>query len=318
MTGRGKSAVKYEKDNIIEGRVIRRSTRLLPESLKKNLKTEELQIKNKELDISSLPLINFAGKIYYATDFEGCAILCDQVIERINKFATDIVPIGFDLEWPFSFQTGSGKTALAQVCVSEKTCHLFHIYNFKKLPASFILLLSHPKVRLVGVNIKNDCWKLSRDFPEFPAQKVVENNCIDCGPFYNRVYNRSCRWSLQRLTACLLDKQISKDAKVRTSRWHILPLNDEQKSYAATDAYVSLLLYLTIQKKAEEIERSKIDSESKDQDAVIKDEIKEENEQETDCLSGELSESFNEPFEETSLMDCDNFLPQDNDKDSKN
>lgn len=123
---------------------------------------------------------------------------------------------------------------------------------------------------------------------------------------------------MQRLTACLLDKQISKDAKVRTSRWHILPLNDEQKSYAATDAYVSLLLYLTIQKKAEEIERSKIDSESKDQDAVIKDEIKEENEQETDCLSGELSESFNEPFEETSLMDCDNFLPQDNDKDSKN
>lgn len=71
-------------------------------------------------------------------------------IEKYDK----IVPIGFDLEWPFSFQTGSGKTALAQICFSENICYLLHIYSLKKLPAAFVVLLSHPKVRLVGVNIK--------------------------------------------------------------------------------------------------------------------------------------------------------------------
>ncbi|CAD6215662.1 GSCOCG00000474001-RA-CDS [Cotesia congregata] len=306
MSRQTKSTVKYEKDNIIEGRVIRRSVRLLPESQQKKLLNEELK-NNREADISSLPPIHFTGKIYYATDFEGCANICDQVIERINKFAKDIVPIGFDLEWPFSFQTGSGKTALAQVCVSEQTCHLFHIYNLKKLPASFILLLSHPKVRLVGVNIKNDCWKLGRDFPEFPAQIVVENNCIDCGPFCNKIYNRSGRWSLQRLTAYLLEKQISKDAKVRNSKWHILPLSDAQKSYAATDAYVSLLLHLTIQKKAEEIERLNITDQSDVQgDAVIKED--EAGQEFKENLPADLSESFEEPFEEQNcLIDHDNL-----------
>ncbi|XP_074116102.1 WRN RecQ like helicase [Cotesia typhae] len=300
MSRQTKSTAKYEKDNIIEGRIIRRSARLLPESQQKKLLNEEL--KNKEVDISSLPPIHFTGKIYYVTDFEGCANICDQVIERINKFAKDIVPIGFDLEWPFSFQTGSGKTALAQTCVSEQTCHLFHIYNLKKLPASFILLLSHPKVRLVGVNIKNDCWKLGRDFPEFPAQKVVENNCIDCGPFCNKIYNRSGRWSLQRLTAYLLEKQISKDAKVRNSKWHILPLSDAQKSYAATDAYVSLLLHLTIQ-KAEEIERLKITDQPDVQgDAVIKEDVAEQKLKEN--LPADLSESFEE---QNCLIDHDNL-----------
>lgn len=49
--------------------------------------------------------------------------------------------------------------------------------------------------------IYSDIWKLGRDFKEFPAQKVVENNCLDSGPFANRVLNRSCRWSLEKLTA---------------------------------------------------------------------------------------------------------------------
>ena len=52
--------------------------------------------------------------------------------------------------------------------------------------------------------IYSDIWKLGRDFKEFPAQKVVENNCVDSGTFANRVLNRSCRWSLEKLTAYLV------------------------------------------------------------------------------------------------------------------
>ena len=73
---------------------------------------------------------------------------------RIDGSEEEVVPIGFDLEWPFSFQTGSGKTALAQICLSKELCYLFHIYKMSKLPTPFMSLLSHPKVKLVGVNIK--------------------------------------------------------------------------------------------------------------------------------------------------------------------
>ena len=76
--------------------------------------------------------------------------------QRIDKCCTEeIVPIGFDLEWPviYSHGTSTSKTALAQLCISPRTCHLFHIYNVTKLPVAFVQLLSHPKVKLVGVNV---------------------------------------------------------------------------------------------------------------------------------------------------------------------
>jgi len=64
------------------------------------------------------------------------------------------VPIGFDVEWPFSFQTGSGKTALVQICLENSVCYILYVYSLKKLPAAFVELLCHSKVKLVGVNIK--------------------------------------------------------------------------------------------------------------------------------------------------------------------
>lgn len=201
-------------------------------------------------DISTLPPIVFNGHIKYINDFNDCAMICDNIIQEVENIVDRIVPVGFDLEWPFSFQTGSGKTALAQICLNNSICYLIYVYSLKKLPASFVILLSHPKVKLVGVNIKNDIWKLGRDFKEFPAEKVVENNCLDSGTFANKIFGRSCRWSLERLTAYLLKKRISKDPKIRNSKWHIQPLSKEQKSYAATDAYVSWLLHNTIEEKA--------------------------------------------------------------------
>ncbi|NP_001229367.1 Werner Syndrome-like exonuclease [Nasonia vitripennis] len=223
---------------------LRRSARKLPPGEKPIEKPVP-----REPDIEDLPPILFKGRINYVSEFHDCARVCDTLLTQVENSKDRVVAIGFDLEWPFSFQTGSGKTALAQICLNEKECHLLHIYNLKKLPASLIALLSHSKVKLVGVNIKNDVWKLTRDFKEFPGQKVVDNNCLDCGPYANSVLNRSCRWSLERLTAYLLKKRISKDSSVRRSKWHIQPLSDKQKLYAATDAYVSLLLHLTIEQQ---------------------------------------------------------------------
>ncbi|KAF7396531.1 hypothetical protein HZH66_007393 [Vespula vulgaris] len=232
---------------LTEEKILRRSPRFLSSNHEEN-KEKESTIE-KEPDIQSLPSIVFKGRINYANNFHDCAKICDDIIQEIEKYKDDIIPIGFDLEWPFSFQTGSGKTALAQICLNKSVCHLLHIYYLKKLPAAFVILLSHPKVKLVGVNVKNDIWKLGRDFTDFPAGKVVEENCIECGTYANKILNRSSRWSLEKLTAYLLKKKIDKNPEVRRSKWHIHPLSEAQKIYAATDAYVSLLTYLSIQEK---------------------------------------------------------------------
>ncbi|XP_014599374.1 PREDICTED: Werner Syndrome-like exonuclease isoform X2 [Polistes canadensis] len=224
-----------------------------------SLKLENIHKKTYEeekFDIAALPSIIFKGKINFSNNFHDCAKICDNIIEEIEKLEDNIVPIGFDLEWPFDYRTGSKKTALAQICLNESVCHLLHLYNLSKLPAAFVQLLIHPKVKLVGVNVKNDVWKLGRDFSEFPAARAVKENCIECGPFANKILNRSCRWSLENLTAYMLKKKIDKNPEVRKSRWHIQPLNEAQKIYAATDAYVSLLNYLAIKDRSYEKEES--------------------------------------------------------------
>lgn len=102
-----------------------------------------------------LPFIKYKGKIEYYTQSQDIAFASDQLLQWVNKQTDkEKIPIAFDMEWPFSFKTGPGKSALIQVCADIKLCYLFHISELKKLPAALIQLISHPKVILHGVNIK--------------------------------------------------------------------------------------------------------------------------------------------------------------------
>lgn len=65
-----------------------------------------------------------------------------------------MIPIAFDMEWPFTFQTGPGKTAVIQLCADVDLCYVLHIAALKKLPAALVQLLTHDKVCLHGVNVK--------------------------------------------------------------------------------------------------------------------------------------------------------------------
>lgn len=68
------------------------------------------------------------------------------------------------MEWPFTFTTGPGRTAVIQLCARINTCYVFHVFNLKKLPAVLIQLLNHDKVCLHGVNIKKYEFKKIRLF----------------------------------------------------------------------------------------------------------------------------------------------------------
>lgn len=64
------------------------------------------------------------------------------------------IPIAFDMEWPFSFQTGSGRSAVIQLCADVNRCYVLHISQLKVLSPSLLQLLYHEKVCLHGVCVK--------------------------------------------------------------------------------------------------------------------------------------------------------------------
>ncbi|XP_056637376.1 3'-5' exonuclease [Diorhabda sublineata] len=212
---------------------------------------EEKRIKSEKEKIARMkdarPFIKFTGKIIYHTELIDIALISDNLLEKASV-SSDSFVIGFDMEWPFSFQTGPGKTATIQLSCDELTCYIFHVSQIKNLPKSLSELLVHPNVKLIGNNIKNDIRKLARDFKGFDGDKIV-NNCLDLGVLANSILSRSERWSLEKLVDQLLDLKIDKDKKVRNSQWHVIPLSKRQKEYAATDSYASILLYQALKNR---------------------------------------------------------------------
>lgn len=207
---------------------------------------EELKAERPRFNTDELPMVTYDGKIHYLSDFYSIAEACDELIKKTDaREGEGTVGVAFDMEWTFSFQTGPEKTSLIQVCLELDECYLFHLPLLKKLPASLLLFLNHPRVQLHGVNIKNDLRKLERDFPNVKSDPLVEK-CLDLGVWYNDVFNLSGRWSMERLVLQTLKLRIDKNRNVRMSKWHIFPLSENQQKYAAIDVYVSIcFIFLT-------------------------------------------------------------------------
>ncbi|XP_075148910.1 WRN exonuclease [Haematobia irritans] len=237
-----------DKENEEENPPKRRSTRSTRNT---RSMTEEGGIASPE-EVKKKPLtfVKYKGEIKYFTNGNEIAEASDSILQYVEKQpGEDLIPISFDMEWPFSFQTGPGKAAVIQMCVDEKCCYVFHLTNLKKLPAALVALLKHKRVRLHGVNVKNDFRKLGRDFPEINSDDLIVNG-KDLGVWCNEVCETGGRWSLDRLAEYLLGKAIDKNKKVRMSKWHIIPLDETQLMYAAVDVYIGQLMYREIERRA--------------------------------------------------------------------
>lgn len=200
------------------------------------------------------PPIEYKGKIVYHTQMVDIAFECDQLTTWLNNHPDDVVPVAFDMEWPFSFKTGPKRSAVIQLCHDVDVCHVFHISELKKLPLALLELLTHKKILMHGVNIKNDFRKLQRDFPEANSDVMIEK-CRDLGVWCNSILDTSGRWSLERLVQEICQLKIDKNKLVRMSQWHVQPLSDAQKIYAAIDVYISQVIFHDLQKR--EIEKEK-------------------------------------------------------------
>lgn len=71
------------------------------------------------------------------------------------------------------------------------------------------------------------------------AEPLIEK-CVDLGVWCNEVCETGGRWSLERLANFIARKSMDKSKKVRMSKWHVIPLDENQLMYAAIDVYVSI------------------------------------------------------------------------------
>ncbi|XP_058146087.1 bifunctional 3'-5' exonuclease/ATP-dependent helicase WRN isoform X2 [Dasypus novemcinctus] len=181
-----------------------------------------------------LPFLEFTGSIVYCYEASDCSFLS----EDISMSVSDGDVIGFDMEWPPIYNKGTrGRVALIQLCVSESKCYLFHISSMSVFPQGLKMLLENEAIKKAGVGIEGDQWKLLRDF------NIKLKGFVELKDVANEKLESAETWSLNGLVKYLFRKQLLKDKSIRCSNWSNFPLTEDQKLYAATDAYVGLIIY---------------------------------------------------------------------------
>ncbi|XP_005398445.1 PREDICTED: Werner syndrome ATP-dependent helicase isoform X2 [Chinchilla lanigera] len=192
-----------------------------------------------------LSFLKFTGSILYSYEASDCSFLSEDISQSLST--GDV--IGFDMEWPPIYKKGKQSTvALIQLCVSESKCYLFHISSMSVFPRGLKMLLENERIKKAGVGIEGDQWKLLRDFDiklkSFVELTNVANQKLKCTEI----------WSLNGLVKHLFGKQLLKDNSVRCSNWSNFPLSEDQKLYAATDAYAGLIIYRKLESLGDAIQ----------------------------------------------------------------
>ncbi|KAM7053390.1 bifunctional 3'-5' exonuclease/ATP-dependent helicase WRN isoform 4-T4 [Acridotheres tristis] len=181
-----------------------------------------------------LPFLEFCGSVVYSYESSDCSLLAEDIRQSLSDGAA----VGFDIEWPPSYTKGKmSKTAVIQMCVTEDRCYLFHISSMAGFPKGLKRLLEDETIKKVGVGIEGDQWKLMSDF------EIKLKSFVELADVANEKLKCKESWSLNGLVKHLFGRQLLKDQSVRCSSWEKFPLNEEQKLYAATDAYAGYIVY---------------------------------------------------------------------------
>ncbi len=175
--------------------------------------------------INELPLIRFQGSIQLAED----AKTTKRFVDRLSKQRV----LGFDVECKPNFKRGpNNPPALLQLATADQA-FLFRLYPVMKL-GPLVGILQNPKIVKTGVAIKDDVYNLKKIEEFEPA------GFEDLAPLAQSL--KIEQTGLRNLTAIFFSQRLSKSAQL--SNWQKSPLSESQKSYAATDAWISRELYL--------------------------------------------------------------------------
>ena len=174
--------------------------------------------------ISDLPRVTFPGKIV--------VVLTESEAQKAVDFLLSADILGIDSETRPVFKKGQHhKVALLQVSTKD-VCFLFRL-NLIGMPSCIVRLLEDTTILKVGLSLHDDFMMLHqrRDFKIgrfIDLQNMVSEFGIE-------------DLSLQKLYANLFHERITK--RQQLSNWEAPILTEQQKIYAATDAWACINLY---------------------------------------------------------------------------
>ncbi|WP_461208716.1 3'-5' exonuclease [Desulfocurvus sp. DL9XJH121] len=188
---------------------------------------EQYQGKISKEDINELPLVGYDGDIRLVTG----ALAADEAAQEIAQEPV----IGFDTESRPSFKKGRYYLpSLIQIATSERV----YIFQLSKIafPESLKTVFADKGILKTGVAVGDDVKDLQKLSP-FP-----DAGFLDLGALALKLKLET--HGLRNLAAKFLGIRISKAA--RCTNWASPNLSRAQIRYAATDAWISRELYLSM------------------------------------------------------------------------
>lgn len=175
-------------------------------------------------EISLLDIEEFPGRIIVIDTPKDA----DKAVEYLSHFEA----VGFDTETRPSFKKGTRyKISLMQISTDE-ACFLFRL-NRIDIPQSLEDFLVNEKILKIGLSLRDDFGAIRKRTDIKPA------NFLDLQNYVGQFGIEDA--SLQKIYAILFDKKISKGQ--RLSNWEADVLTEQQKKYAALDAWACLKIY---------------------------------------------------------------------------
>ncbi len=174
--------------------------------------------------INTLPLIKFQGDIILIQTPEDA----DNAIDYLSEFDK----VGFDTETKPSFKKGvSYPVAILQLSTTEKA-YLFQL-KMTGITDKMINFLENESIEKLGIAVKDDICCLAK------LRKFTAGGFVDLGKI--AASKGIIQTGVRGLAARYLHHRISKTA--RRTNWAAPELRNIQKVYAATDAWICLILY---------------------------------------------------------------------------
>lgn len=193
---------------------------------KKHILIQKKSISKEELN--SLPIKSFEGKIVVIDNIKD--------VDKYSQYLNNQTVLGFDTETRPTFKKGKrNKVALLQLSTND-VAFIFRL-NSIGLPLALVDILKNNEIIKSGVAIRDDILAL-RNIVNFKPAGFVElqKKAKELG-----IEN----FGLKKLAGLVLGFRISKAQQ--TSNWEAEKLTNAQIKYAATDAWVSLNIYLRLE-----------------------------------------------------------------------
>lgn len=180
-------------------------------------------------EINSLPLLQFEGeKIVVDSESELQRILPELYAEKIW---------GFDTETKPSFRKGiSHQVSLMQISSLQK-CYLIRLHQ-SGFSDGLKKWMEDANIQKIGLSLKDDMRELNK------LLQLKPNGFIDLQSIVGNFGIQEL--SLKKVAAIVLGGKISK--KQRLTNWETKTLNENQMTYAATDAWACLYIYNELMK----------------------------------------------------------------------